>query len=351
MRPLLLAAVAVALMLSSNAAAKRPLTPPAPEFPPGDIWLNSSPLTLKALRKKSVVVVSFINATSINSIRTFKVLKAWQERYGGRGMTLIGVHTPDYDFQGDPQAAATALKRFNITFPVVLDSNRGIWKAYANEGWPAVYLVDRLGQIVFDRLGEGRYGEFEDELRQALSELSDFKPQPQTDLVEDPLEEDCGAMTPEAQLGTRRGKAVKLHETETRLVFLTAANDGVTGFQGSWSPEPDYLRLKENNPERTGFVSVIYRGSQAFSVFGPGRGPSRVYVRQDDLWMHPRNAGKDVKFDDDGRSFVNADATRLYQLAQNPTDDPHELTLIPAKAGAKVYSFSFSNRCLAPFVP
>lgn len=349
MRPILLAALTAALLSPPLAFALRPLTPPAPEFPDGDIWLNSAPLTLKSLRKKSVVVTAFINTSSLNSVRTFKTLKLWHERYGKHGLTLIGVHTPDYDFQGDPQTVAAALRRFDIRFPVVLDSDRRIWKAYANEGWPAVYLVDRLGRIVFDRLGEGRYGEFEGELRQTLRALS--KKTPQFEPVDDPSEADCGAMTAEAPLGNRRGHVVQLRQTETRLVFLTNANEGVTGFQGNWSLEPDFIRLNENNPNREAFVSVIYRGAQAFAVLAPGRGPARIFVRQDDLWMHPRNAGKDVRFDDDGRSFVNADAPRLYHLAKNTTDDPHELALMPLKADAKVYSFSFSSRCLAPFVP
>ena len=141
----------VFLSLAPHARAIRPITPPAPELPPNQAWLNGAELNLTRLRGRRVVLLAFINTASMNSVRTLPILNTWWERYNLSGLMVIGVHTPDFDFDSDPLTVKAALKRFGIRFPVVLDNDGQVWKAFANEGWPGFYLVDHKGRIVFDR--------------------------------------------------------------------------------------------------------------------------------------------------------------------------------------------------------
>ena len=147
-------ALALLLCLAAAARAERPINPPAPEFPPASAWLNATQLSLARMRDRKVVVVAFINPTSINSVRVLPALNAWFDRYALHQVMVIGVLTPDLNFHREPVWAKNLVKRYGIEYPVILDSDRRIWKAYGNEGWPALYLVDRKGRIVFDRLGE-----------------------------------------------------------------------------------------------------------------------------------------------------------------------------------------------------
>ena len=344
----------VALLLAlglTPAFAARPITPPAPEFPASGAWINAKPLTLKDLRNRRVVLVAFINTTNINSLRSLAILKEWHERYALEGLSIIGVHTPDFDFQKDPLFVKAALKRFGVPFPVVVDSSRSIWRNYSNEGWPAFYLVDHKGRLVFDHLGEGGYREFEGEIRLALEDAG-YEPPEVAALAADPKSRDCGDMTAEVSVGLRRGKVRDLSKSpRERISYILAVRDGEATTTGSWNAEPDALRLKGDNADHSSAMQLIYRGSQGFAVLAPQKGSAVFYVRQDDLWLHSGNAGSDIRFDDDGRSFIEADGARLYHLTQNPNDSMHELSLIPLKPGAAVYGFSFSDRCLTSALP
>lgn len=334
-------------LLPQRAWAARDLTPPAPEFPGAEVWINAKPLTLERLRHRRAVVVAFINTSNINSIRSFSALKAWWNQYSLEGLMVIGVHTPDYSFQKNPAIVRQALKRFSIDFPVVLDDERRIWTAYSNEGWPAFYLLDHTGLIVFDRLGEGGYEDFETEIRKVVAAVPGYDEPKAPPAAQDPPSSECGEMTHSIEAGTRRGKALSLDKGEAReSSYLVASRDGELAMGGRWTAEADALRLAQKNSNRSAYLRLIYRGAQAFGLLAPsGKAPARVLVRQDDLWLHPGNAGQDVAFDEEGISYVTVKEGRLYELAKNATDAVHELHLIPETPGTAVYAFEFSDRC------
>ncbi|MDD5656508.1 MAG: redoxin domain-containing protein [Elusimicrobia bacterium] len=337
------AAAALAALLGAPARAARPLTPQAPEFPPQTTWINAKPLTLARLRGRRVVLAAFLNSANINSIRALRALSAWHERYQFEGLLVLGVHTPEYDWQKDPLSVRAAVKRLGVRFPVMLDNDRTCWKGFNNEGWPAFYLIDRKGRVIFDRLGEGGYAEFESEIRTALADLG-YRP-PAAEAVKDPPAAECGEMTATVGLGLRRDRTINLEQAPPSRLLLSV-RDGETATAGAWDGEPYSLRLARDNPDSSAFLRLIYRGAQAFAVLAPPPGKAAFYVRQDDMWLHPGNGGGDVRFDDDGRSFVSADGPRLYQLVRNSSDAMHELVLIPKRKGSAVYEFSFADRCL-----
>ena len=118
------------LLLAAGAVrAERPINPPAPEFPPVSAWLNATQLSMSRLRDRKVVVVAFINPTSINSVRVLPALKAWFDGYALSQVMVIGVLTPDLDFHREAVWAKAILKRYGVDYPVVLDSDRRIWKS------------------------------------------------------------------------------------------------------------------------------------------------------------------------------------------------------------------------------
>jgi thiol-disulfide isomerase/thioredoxin len=141
----------------------------APDFAGADRWFNSPPLTLDALRGK-VVLVEFWTRECINCLDTLPQISALNDRYARDGLVIIGVHTPEYDEERDPVALQAALRQDRITWPVAVDNDYRIWNAYGNRYWPAIYLIDRHGRLVYQHVGEGNDAQTEQRVRQLLGE-------------------------------------------------------------------------------------------------------------------------------------------------------------------------------------
>ncbi|WP_213307420.1 thioredoxin family protein [Paraburkholderia sacchari] len=139
----------------------------APDFAGTGAWLNSTPLDLKQLRGK-VVLVEFWTFDCINCAHTLPYVKDWYARYHDKGLVVIGVHTPEYPFERDTSNLKKAIARFGIQYPVVQDNQYATWNAYGNQYWPAIYLIDKTGKVVYKRVGEGRYDETEQTIRSLL---------------------------------------------------------------------------------------------------------------------------------------------------------------------------------------
>lgn len=170
-------AAAIATLVASPAAsaAASPAATPvnnsttAPEFTGIDTWLNSDPLTMQQLRGK-VVLVDFWTYTCINCIHVLPYVKTWNQKYKDQGLVVVGVHTPEFPFERDRDNVKTAIKRFDITFPVAQDNRYATWRAYGNEYWPAFYLVDKKGHVAYTHFGEGDYEQTEAKIKALLAE-------------------------------------------------------------------------------------------------------------------------------------------------------------------------------------
>ena len=138
-----------------------------PGFDGATGWLNSAPLAAEDLRGK-VVLVDFWTYTCINWLRTLGYIRAWADRYAGQGLVVVGVHTPEFPFERDIDNVRQAVKDMAVEYPVALDSDYAIWRAFGNRYWPAVYIADAEGRIRHHQLGEGGYEECERVVQQLL---------------------------------------------------------------------------------------------------------------------------------------------------------------------------------------
>jgi len=141
---------------------------PAPEFTGIERWFNSPPLTMAGLKGR-VVLVEFWTYECINCLHVMPHVKQWHQRYHDQGLVVVGVHTPEYDEERVAANVKAAIERFGIQYPVAQDNGYSTWDAYGNRFWPAMYLVDRDGKIVYRHYGEGDYDVTEARIRQLLS--------------------------------------------------------------------------------------------------------------------------------------------------------------------------------------
>ncbi len=140
-----------------------------PPFDGATAWLNSGPLTPAGLRGQ-VVLVNFGTYTCINWIRSLPYVRAWANKYAGRGLTVVGVQTPEFAFEGDLDNVGRAIKEMDVRYPVVVDNDYAVWQAFDNHYWPALYFVDAQGRIRHHHFGEGEYEQSEMVLQMLLRE-------------------------------------------------------------------------------------------------------------------------------------------------------------------------------------
>jgi thiol-disulfide isomerase/thioredoxin len=163
----------MSVMAAKSGAAASPLpierNSPAPEFTGTGQWLNSPPLTMQQLRGK-VVLVDFWTYTCINCIDTLPYVEGWYQKYKDQGLVVVGVHTPEYPIERDAGKLGEAIKKYGLTYPVVQDNDYATWNAYGNQYWPATYLIDKKGRVVYSHFGEGDYEVTEAAIRKQLAQ-------------------------------------------------------------------------------------------------------------------------------------------------------------------------------------
>ena len=225
----------------------------APEI--GRVWLNSTPLSFRQLRGR-VVLVDFWDYTCVNCIRTLPYVQAWHERYRDKGLTVIGVHTPEFTFAQYESNVERGIREFGLTYPIVIDSDREIWKAFANRYWPTKYLLDKDGYLRFGHFGEGGYGECEQVIQELLREID-----PAIDLpaLMDPMrEEDPWARFAIARLrrtlswaSAADGSATKADSKKIRLPTIRSPGQLEETFfyaSGRWASTAEYFEAVEAGP-------------------------------------------------------------------------------------------------------
>lgn len=324
----------------------------APELT-GGYWVNSEPVTMASLRGKPVLI-DFWDYTCVNCIRTLPYVIEWHKRYAAHGLAVIGVHAPEFSFAKELDGVKSALDRFGIAYPIVMDNGYTIWQAYANRYWPAKYLVDKGGYLRYHHYGEGAYVQTEEAIQTLLREVS-----PDLDLPvpmppvrdTDTLGAVCYRVTPEIYLGYQRGRIgnpVGLTPKET----ATYADPGMhaEGFfylSGEWKCEEEYA-MKPWGGDAESAVSIRYMATEVNLVMNPLLGHTcRAFLTQDGAPIAKDDAGDDVLFDQNDKSFVDIDSPRMYRLVNNSEIGNHEITLSTKDAGLALYAYTFVS-CVVP---
>lgn len=339
---------------SARAAEPVPGRPPAPDLAGGTKWLNSKPLSIRDLRGK-VVLVDFWEYTCVNCIRTMPYLKEWWRRYKDKGLVIVGVHTPEFQFARGTDNVTEAVKRFGLEYPIVVDSDYAIWKAYGNNFWPAKYLVDAQGTVRYYHFGEGSYGDTEQQIQALLRELNPNVALPP--LMEAVRGEDrpgrvCYPVTPELYMGYARGahdgtlgnrEGYQPNQIGTYR-DAHAHVDGLLYANGPWKNLPEAFISSRDSPYPQDWIALRYHAIEANCVMKPEDGkPLRVYIYQDGKAVPPGDRGPDLKDDGDGKTYVLVDRPRMYALIKNAHFGQHELRLATAQSGLGIYSFTFTS--------
>ncbi|MGA7705199.1 MAG: cytochrome c biogenesis protein DipZ [Solirubrobacteraceae bacterium] len=307
---------------------------PAPEFQDTEDWFNTSgdrPLSLTGLRGH-VVLVDFWTYTCINCIRTLPYLKAWDSTYRKDGLTVVGVETPEFAFEKEASNVKDAIDQFGLRYPVVQDNEMGTWNAYANEYWPADYLIDAKGDVRYAAAGEGDYDQTETAIRALLAEAGASvggKSRP-TDVIV-PSE----VATPETYLGTARAQGWRVAPKEGLHDYGMSA-PGQLGlnefaYSGSWNIAEQPATAVSNAG-----VDLQFEAKNVYLVLSSaGEAPRRVQVLLDGKPISAKDAGADVH-----QSTVTVTGQHLYSLVSLRTDQEHRLSLRFAP-GVTGYAFTF----------
>jgi thiol-disulfide isomerase/thioredoxin len=325
------------------AAVQLPVEGSMPSLAGATEWLNSPPLTPAGLRG-SVVLVEFWTYTCINWLRTLPYVRAWAERYQDRGLVVIGVHTPEFDFEHDLDNVRRAVKDLRVDYPVAVDNDYAIWTAFDNHYWPALYFVDAQGQIRHHQFGEGRYEESEMILQQLLAEAGTGG------IGQDLVAVDPGGVeaaadwaslrSPENYLGYERTENFASSNgavLDTPHVYVAPAGLRLNqwALTGDWTVRPGAVALNQAG----GGIAYRFQARDLHLVMGPAtRGtPLRFRVLLDG---QPPGAAHGADVDDQGNGTVTD--PRLYQLVRQPgpvTDRTLEITFLDP--GVQAYAFTF----------
>jgi cytochrome c biogenesis protein CcdA/thiol-disulfide isomerase/thioredoxin len=284
----------------------------APSLHPDGAWINSAPLTLAQLRGK-VVLIDFWTYSCINCLRTLPHLKAWYATYHPKGLVIIGVHTPEFAFEHVTSNVKAAVKRLGIDYPVVQDNSFKTWDNYANQYWPAEYLIDRQGHVRHTHFGEGEYDKTESLIRRLLGDngraarhLADITP--------------TGLLTPESYLGYARLSnyvgTTPVPNVDARYTFAQAIPDSTLSYDGHWRVGAERIVAGEGARLR-----LRFQASNVYIVLG-GHGTVQTLID-----------GKPT-----GTIHVNAE--RLYTVRSSKTSLSGLLELRFSR-GIQAYSFTF----------
>jgi thiol-disulfide isomerase/thioredoxin len=317
----------------------------APDFQGIVDWENSPPLMLTGLRGK-VVLVDFWTYSCINCQNTFPYLRKWYQAYRNQGLVIVGVHTPEFDFEKSVPNIRQAIKHYDVTWPVAVDPNHVTWDSYNNQYWPAEYFVDANGKLRHMHFGEGEYDKTEQVIRGLLAEAghkvgpagADAGPQPQ------------GRQTAELYAAAGRGFDVPPEHPGTAFDYKDPGPDpqghrrnNAIFWNGLWNIGLEYAEHARDAQPGQDYAAVDYNASTVVMVAANAGVPVRTLITVDGKDVRRADAGADIKYDDTGHSYVQVDRSDLFTLLAHGNFQEHTVKVSPVGAGFRLFTFDFKG--------
>jgi thiol-disulfide isomerase/thioredoxin len=306
-------------------------------------WLNTPPLSAEELSGK-VVLVDFWTYTCINWIRTLPHVRAWADKYRDQGLVVVGVHTPEFEFEKDIDNVRQAVRETRLAYPVAVDSNSAVWRAFGNSAWPAIYLVDARGRVRYRHLGEGEYERTERMIQQLLAERGETAVA--RDLVSaagrgvEAAADWKNLRSPETYVGVERtanfaspggpvaGKA-RSYAVPRRLMLNHWA------LAGDWTMQRQAIRLNQPN----GRIVHRFHARDVHLVMGPAEHGTKVRFRVL-IDGKPPGVAHGIDVDEHGNGIVSEQ--RLYHLIRQPqpiSDRRFEIEFLDPAVEAFAFTF------------
>jgi len=330
-------------------------------------YINVDNLLLNHLQGK-VILIDFWTYTCINCIRTFPYLKDWHEKYADDGLVIVGVHTPEFEFEEILENVENAVREFGIEYPVVLDNERATWGAYKNQYWPAKYLIDREGYIRYSHFGEGAYKETELVIRDLLIENGNsiaesgnnfLKERPYVEIPSNHTESE--SQTRELYAGTIRNYNTMFIGRQPPYVaheqFYVQRDEDMDYkdpgshrnhfmyFNGRWLNKSESLKHSRETKAYEDYVALLFYGTSANVVLSGFMEEKtyKVMIYLDELPVKSEFAGEDIMWDSSGNSYIDVSGSRLYRLIKSPRFDGFELKLSSNSEHFELFAFTFGS--------
>jgi thiol-disulfide isomerase/thioredoxin len=305
--------------LTTAAPGQLPVEGELPSLDGANAWLNSQPLSASSLRGK-VVLFQFCTYTCINWLRTLPYVRAWDEKYKGQGLVVLGVHTPEFEFEKDLDNVRRALKEMRVVYPVAVDNDYAVWRAFKNQYWPALYFVDARGRVRHHHFGEGEYERSERVIQQLLAEAGAGGVGQELVSVEAggiEVAADWGGLkSPENYVGYERTENFASPggaASDERRVYAFPAQLSLNqwGLSGDWTVGRHATVLNTAG----GRIAYGFHARDLHLVMGPAARGTPVRFR---VTLDGQPAGAAHGVDVDGRGDGAVTEQRLYQLIRQP---------------------------------
>ena len=321
------------------AAATLPIEPIQPRLDGAIDWINSPPLSMAQLRGK-VVLVDFWTYSCINCLRTLPWLRAWAQKYADQGLVVIGVHAPEFGFEKKHGNVRRAVQDLKLTYPIAIDSDFAVWRAFGNQAWPTFYVVDAQGRVRHHQVGEGGYDQTERVIQQLLMDAGATAAATEGAARIEPsgvgvAPDLANVRSPETYLGHAHGQRRGVLPDRLKHYDATEPRLNDWALAGDWIVRAEHAELAGDS----GAVVMRFHARDLHLVLGPaadGRPlPFRITVDG-----QPPGADAGVDVDADGRGEITAE--RLYQLVrQRGPVRERRFEIRFGAPGAKAYAFTF----------
>lgn len=310
---------------------------PAPDFASSDVWLNTSndtPLTKDALKGK-VVLVDFWTYSCINCLRTLPYIKSWYEKYHNQGLVIVGVHAPEFEFEKNKDNVVAAIARYGIMYPVAIDNNLDTWTNYNNRYWPAHYLIDKNGMVVYTSFGEGDYGVTENNIRVLLGLNRDNLNDSETATFNQ-------TQTPETYLGYARANSFASPQTINNIEEIAKYSYPATLAADSWALSGNWL-IQQQKIVSEGSHSKLelnFSARHVYLVLGSANGKEiNLSLKLNGKPLDKKNSGKDVV----DNNILKVQDQRLYEIIDQGKFANGLLEIEVSEPGLEAYAFTFGQ--------